>query len=123
MNKIVRTVCQGCHSECGVLVHTVNGKITGIAGDPDHPSSRGFICIKGKIYHEFLDQPTRLKTPLKRAGAKGEGKWQPISWDEALDEIALKLTEIKDRYDIAVIQSNQKFSFVDKKPREVKVIG
>lgn len=98
MEKVVRTVCQGCHSECGVLVDVVEGKVTKIRPDPDHPSSRGFICIKGSNYAHFTYHPDRLKYPLKRIGEKGEARWKRISWDEALDEIAEKLTEIREKY-------------------------
>lgn len=98
MEKAIRTVCQACHSECGVLVHVEDGKVTKIRPDPNHPSSRGFICIKGLNYAHFTYHPERLKYPLKRIGEKGEGRWERISWDKALDEIALKLTEIKEKY-------------------------
>ena len=98
MERIVRTVCQGCHSECGVLVHIDEGKVTKIKPDPNHPSSRGFICVKGINYAHFIYHPDRLKYPLRRAGGKGEGKWERISWDKALDEIAVTLTEVKEKY-------------------------
>jgi thiosulfate reductase/polysulfide reductase chain A len=101
--KVVRTVCQGCHSECGVLVHADGGNISKITSDPDHPSSRGYICIKGTNYALFTYHPDRLKYPLRRAGKKGEGKWERISWDEALDEIAAKLTEIREKYGVRSI--------------------
>ena len=99
MGKIVRTICQGCHSECGVLVHVNRNKVTKIKPDPDHPSSRGYICVKGTHYADFTFHPDRLKYPLRRAGGKGEGKWERISWDKALDEIASRLTELKEKYD------------------------
>ena len=103
MEKIVRTVCQGCHSECGVLVHVNRGKVTKIKPDPDHPSSRGYICVKGTHYADFTYHPDRLKYPLRRVGGKGEGKWERISWNEALDEIAARLTEIKEKYGVRSI--------------------
>lgn len=103
MDRIVRTVCQGCHSECGVLVHVDEGKVTRIKPDPNHPSSRGYICVKGINYAHFTYHPDRLKYPLKRAGGKGEGKWERISWDKALDEIAAKLAEIKEKYGVRSI--------------------
>lgn len=98
MQREVRTVCQGCHSECGVLVQVEDGKVTRIEGDPRHPATRGFICIKGQTYHQLAYHPDRVKYPLKRAGAKGEGKWQRVSWEQSLSEIAAKLTEIKEKY-------------------------
>ena len=107
MNRIVRTICQGCHSECGVLVHVNHNKVTKIKPDPNHPSSRGFICVKGTNYAHFTYHPDRLKYPLKRAGVKGEGKWERISWNQALDEIAAKLTEIKNKHGVRSIGSFQ----------------
>ena len=98
MERVVRTVCQGCHSECGVLVQVSEGKVIGIKADPDHPSSRGFICIKGRKYAEVANHPDRLKHPLRRKGGKGEGKWERVTWDQALDEIAAGLTAIKERF-------------------------
>ena len=99
MGKIVRTVCQDSHSECGVLVHVEDGRVTKIEGDPEHPESRGFICVKGIAQIQILYHPDRLKYPLKRAGGRGEGKWERIPWAQALSEIAGKFTEIKGKYD------------------------
>lgn len=97
MVKIIRTTCQGCHCECGVLVHIESGKIKKIEGDSNFPMNKGFICIKGRVYHEYVYHPDRLKYPMKKVG-KHEGKWQRITWDQALNEIADKLTEIKEQY-------------------------
>jgi anaerobic selenocysteine-containing dehydrogenase len=60
--------------------------------------NKGFICVKGLVYGEYVHHPERLKRPIKRIGERGGGKWQEISWDQALTEIAEKLTEIKERY-------------------------
>ncbi len=95
--EIIRTVCEGCMSGCGVLVHREDGKVTGITGDPDHPQNRGRLCIKGVTYDELVYHPDRIKHPLKRVGVRGEGKWMEISWDQALDEIAAKLNDIRKR--------------------------
>ena len=81
-------------SGCGVMVHKENGRVTKIAGDPDHPQNRGRLCIKGLTYDELLYHPDRIKHPMKRAGERGEGKWMELSWDQALGEIAAKLNEI-----------------------------
>ena len=98
MKKVVRTVCQDSHFECGVLVHVEDGKVTKIEGDPKHPQSRGFICVKGRAQPQILYHPERLKYPLKRVGERGEGKWQRVSWDQALDGIAEKFTEVRKKY-------------------------
>jgi anaerobic selenocysteine-containing dehydrogenase len=79
MEKVVRSLCQGCHPECGVLVHVKDGKVTKLEGDPQDPMNRGFICIKGRAQREFVHHPDRVKYPLKRVGERGQGKWQRIS--------------------------------------------
>jgi thiosulfate reductase / polysulfide reductase chain A len=98
METTVRTVCQACHAECGVVAHVKDGRVTRIVGDPNHPMNRGFICVKGRSEPERLYHPDRLKHPLRRAGERGSGKWERISWDAALDGIAEKLTETKEKY-------------------------
>src|SRR4030042_3736130 len=98
MKRIVRSVCQACHCECGVLVHLEKGKVTKIEGDAAHPMNRGLICIKGRSQPELLYHPERLKVPLKQVGGRGSGRWERISWDDALDEIAAKLTSLKEKY-------------------------
>jgi anaerobic selenocysteine-containing dehydrogenase len=84
-----------CHGVCGVLVHLENGKVVKVSGDPECPTSRGYICSKGKASVELLYHPERLQYPLKRAGERGENKWQRISWDEALDTVSDKLLRLK----------------------------
>lgn len=92
--EIIRTVCEGCMSGCGVKVHRENGRVTRITGDPDHPQNNGKLCIKGTTYDELVYHSDRIKHPMKRVGKRGEGKWIEISWDQALDEIAVKFNEI-----------------------------
>jgi anaerobic selenocysteine-containing dehydrogenase len=72
-----------------------DGKLVKVTGDPDSPLSRGYICVKGKAAPELLYHPDRLKYPLRRAGARGENRWQRISWDEALDTVSEKLLEVR----------------------------
>ena len=95
---VVRTVCQSCHSECGVLAHVEDGRVARLQGDPDHPGSKGYICTKGKNEIGRLYHPDRLLHPLKRVGERGKGRWQQVSWDEALDGIAQGLIAVKQRY-------------------------
>ncbi len=98
MKKIIRTCCQSSHCECGVLVHVEDGRVVKIEGDPAHPMNRGFTCVKAQAYPQLLYHPNRLRYPLRRSGARGEGKWERISWEDALNDIAGKLTEVKDKY-------------------------
>jgi thiosulfate reductase/polysulfide reductase chain A len=98
MEKTLRSICQACHCNCGVIVHIENGKVTRVTGDPNHPMNRGFICVKGQAQPDLLYHADRLKYPLKRTGARGEGKWQRVSWDDVLDQIGARLAEIQEKY-------------------------
>jgi anaerobic selenocysteine-containing dehydrogenase len=89
-----------CHGGCGVLVHVRNDKVVRIEGDPESPLNRGRMCPKGLASIEHLYSPNRLKYPLRRKGRRGEGKWQRIPWDEALDEIAQRINLIKTEFGV-----------------------
>jgi anaerobic selenocysteine-containing dehydrogenase len=92
---IVRGACpHDCPDTCATLVTVEDGRATRIAGDPDHPVTQGFLCAKVNRYIERTYHDDRLRTPLRRVGAKGSGQFAPISWDEALDEIAQRLGAI-----------------------------
>ena len=90
---IIKSTCKSCHGGCGVLITIKNGLITYIEGDPDHPNSHGTMCAKGLASIQHVNNPNRLKYPLKRKGKKGEGKWKRISWEEALETISGKMKE------------------------------
>lgn len=77
-----------------MLVTVQGGRAVRVAGDPEHPFTRGFLCAKVNRYVERTYHPERVVRPLKRIGAKGAGKFAPISWDEALSEIAERLSAI-----------------------------
>lgn len=97
-DKIVRSTCSICSRLCGVLVHLHDGKITKVEGDPESPVNRGRLCVKGYASVERLYHPGRLKHPLKRAGARGEGKWKRISWEEALETVAAAMNGAKEKH-------------------------
>ena len=96
--EIKRSICTFCAANCGVLVHVEKGKIIKIEGNRDHPLSQGYICERIKYAIKWLYHPDQLHYPLKRAGDRGENKWERITWDQALDEIAEKLRELKEQY-------------------------
>jgi anaerobic selenocysteine-containing dehydrogenase len=89
------SVCSlDCPDQCGLLVHKQDGKIVKIQGDPNHPVTKGNICNKVRNMTERIYDPKRLKYPMKRTGAKGEGKFERISWDEAIETITAKWKEL-----------------------------
>ena len=100
MPEIRHSVCAlDCPDACAVLVTidaTIDGggKATRLRGDPAHPVTRGFLCGKVARYLEREYAPSRLLYPLRRTGAKGEGRFARVTWDEALDEIAARLKAI-----------------------------
>jgi len=87
----VRVVCaHDCPDMCSMLAHVENGRIVRIQGDSANPLTAGYACAKVNRDHELVHSPRRLASPMRRAGAKGEGRFTQISWDEALDEITTR---------------------------------
>lgn len=95
--RIVKSACYSCNMCCEVLVFIAEatGRILRVEGDPESPISRGVLCAKGLAARDLVYNPGRLRHPLKRIGARGEGKWERISWEEALEGIAGKLLEYR----------------------------
>jgi anaerobic selenocysteine-containing dehydrogenase len=101
---LVRAACpHDCPDTCAIHVTVENGVATEIKGDPDHPTTAGVLCTKVSRYIDRTYHPDRLLTPLRRVGRKGEGKFEPIGWDEALDEIAARLQAIAARDPQAIL--------------------
>lgn len=95
MADVRPSVCAlDCPDTCSLLVTLENGRATRLRGNPDHPITRGFLCAKVAQFLEREYSPDRLLYPQRRAGRKGEGRFERISWDEALDEIAFRLKTI-----------------------------
>jgi anaerobic selenocysteine-containing dehydrogenase len=93
--QVVRGACpHDCPDTCAMLVTVQDGRAVRVAGDPDHPYTRGFLCAKVNRYVERTYHRDRLLRPMRRVGRKGRGEFTPISWDEALDEIADRLSAI-----------------------------
>ncbi|MEO2207633.1 molybdopterin oxidoreductase family protein [Paenibacillus pabuli] len=98
-NGVFPAVCPlDCPDTCGLLLHKENGKIVKVAGNPDHPITKGAICNKVRNMAERVYHPERLQYPMRRIGAKGEGKFERISWDEAINEITGKFKSISEMY-------------------------
>jgi anaerobic selenocysteine-containing dehydrogenase len=87
---LVPTTCFNCESACGLLAYVDRDtwQVRKFEGNPEHPGSRGRNCAKGPATVNQVTDPDRILQPLKRAGARGEGRWEPVTWDEALDDIA-----------------------------------
>lgn len=94
--KTIRTACPRDCQDCCSILATVNeeGQLVKVEGDPDHPMTQGFLCTKGLSYPELIYHPRRICRPL----FKTEGKWQPISWKEALDFLVDKIQKVSQKY-------------------------
>lgn len=97
--KVLAGACPlDCPDGCSWQVEVEDGVARKLRGNPDHPYTRGTLCVKVNQYLEHTRAPDRLMTPLRRIGRKGEGRFERITWDEALDEIAGRLTEVSAKY-------------------------
>ena len=97
LGQIIKTTCpRDCYDGCGVAAVVRDGVVQKIVGDKDHPVSRGTLCGKCALAYNgvWRDRSARLSTPLRRVGSKGEGRFESISWDDALAELADKLNAI-----------------------------
>ena len=103
--RLVKGTCtHNCPDTCATVTQVRDGRAVGFRGDPDHPITRGWLCAKVRPYLDFVYHPDRLLTPLRRVGPKGSpDRWEPISWDDAIGEIAARWRQIIDRYGAAAI--------------------
>ncbi|WP_395070884.1 molybdopterin-dependent oxidoreductase [Paraburkholderia silvatlantica] len=102
--EFARAVCpHDCPDTCAMRVTVENGRAIKVSGDPDHPPTQGVLCTKVTRYAERVHHPKRLTQPMKRVGRKGEGRFEPISWDEAARIAAERLGEIARRAPEAIL--------------------
>jgi thiosulfate reductase/polysulfide reductase chain A len=94
----IATNCEMCFWRCGVLAEVRDGRLVKLEGNPDHPLTQGRLCARGNAGVELLYDPDRLKEPMLRTGARGEGKFKPVSWEQALDFLAARLKDLKLKY-------------------------
>jgi anaerobic selenocysteine-containing dehydrogenase len=124
--KVMCWPSPGC-TNCGLLVRVKDGKIVNMRGNPDCPTNRGAVC-KERFPHfkEWLYHPEQLMYPLKRVGERGEGQWQRISWDQALEEIAAKLKQLKAQYGaetLSFIEGTYRSDFYGIRSRFLNLFG
>ena len=104
--RLVPTICFNCESGCGLLAYVDrdSGEIDRFEGNPVHPGSRGRTCAKGPATINQVRDPDRIRTPLKRSGPRGSGRFEPISWEKALEEIGERIGRAfdEDRHDEVV---------------------
>ncbi len=98
MRSEMKCACRGCHGGCIHILTVEDGRIVDIRPDPDGPLNKGQACEKGMSIIEQMYHPDRLTEPMRRIGPRGSGKWETISWDEALDTIAEKLSTYRRDY-------------------------
>ena len=95
----IKTVCpHDCPDTCAMLAQVQDGRLLGVRGNPDHPVTRGYLCCKVTHYEERVYGADRVLYPYRRVGAKGEGRFERISWDEALETIVTRWQEVIARY-------------------------
>lgn len=103
MATVMKTTHHGacphdCPDTCSMVFEVENGKLHSVKGNPDHPMTRGGLCVKLKDYEKRHYHPDRLLYPLRRTGPKGSGQFERITWDEALDEITTRWKDIIEEY-------------------------
>jgi anaerobic selenocysteine-containing dehydrogenase len=100
----VRGACpHDCPDTCALLTTVREGRAVQVQGNPEHSHTAGVLCTKVSRYAERTDHPERVLQPLKRSGPKGSGQFEPISWDQALGEIAARLQTIAARDPQAIL--------------------
>ena len=92
--EVKKSACYFCHANCGVLAYVKDGDVIKIEGDPDY-TNQGGLCCRGTSALKHVHHPARINHCLKRAGEKGEGKWEQIPWDQGIKEVAERLNQIK----------------------------
>jgi anaerobic selenocysteine-containing dehydrogenase len=92
----IPSMCQACTTACGIVANVKDGRLLTVQGNPADPNSRGAVCAKGVAGPSILYDPYRVLYPYKRVGARGEGRWKRISWEEAYGEISNRLRLIRE---------------------------
>lgn len=103
-STFVRGACpHDCPDTCAIITEVRDGKAVAVKGDPDHPFTQGWLCAKVRPYLDRVYHPDRLLHPMRRAGAKASDEWEPIGWDEAIEEITSRWKVTIEEYGAAAI--------------------
>ena len=97
MSEMKSVVCHSCDSFCPLAAKTEDGRVVKVT-TRDHPFFKDVICMKGAYAPKSFAHPDRLMQPLRRVGERGEGKWETVSWDTAMDDIAARLQKVIDEH-------------------------
>ena len=92
--QVVATCTRDCPSACGLIAHVKDGRVVKLSGNPAHPVNQGTVCRKVPAFLRRMHSPQRVLTPLRRRG----GSWSPVSWKDALDEMAERLKDAVERF-------------------------
>ena len=92
----IPSICGQCPSRCAIIGYLDEGRVVKIEGQPESIRNQGKVCAKGQTGAQKIYDPDRILSPLRRAGKRGDGKWQKISWDEALGDLASRLKKLRD---------------------------
>ena len=116
--KATTTICPYCSVGCGIIVHTKDGKVINTEGDPDHPINEGTLCSKGQSLFQIVNTPNRLTKPQYRA--PGSAEWKEVEWDWALDQIAQRVKDTRDKSFKVTSKSKVKEKAADGSEQEVE---
>lgn len=94
--EVKKSLCSICNTQCGVNAYVKDGRVIKVEGSAENPVNKGKLCSKGASNRQYVYNPERIRTPLKRTGERGSGAFTPISWDEALDTVASRLLAVKE---------------------------
>lgn len=97
VRKATPSTCLNCYARCGIIGYSEYGRLVYVGPNPEHPNSRGRMCAKGVAGVSLPYHPDRILHPLKRAGVRGSGRFQPVSWDEALSLLADKMKALQEK--------------------------
>ncbi len=109
--EIKRAICMWCHCHCKVDMHIQDGKfekMVGLTNDPRSETIQRIVtaCARARHATEYYYHPDRLRYPRKRVGERGEGKWEQITWEQGLDEVAEKLESLRKQYGAETLASS-----------------